>query len=141
MRNGTSGTRLGSMCPHFVCPQVIVAEPGASGGDVHVENLLLGGVYCRVVNDQFGLGDRSCREEAAAGGEVLTLTAPSPGKQTRGGKEASINTHPTHLNRHYLFRVMLRLLLVVFSAGWRMMEPLTAMSISKASASSTSSNR
>lgn len=72
--------RLGSMCPHFVCPEMIVAEPGASGGDVHGENLLLGGVNCRVVNDQIRLWDRSRREEAAAGGEVLALTALSPGQ-------------------------------------------------------------
>lgn len=68
------------MCPHFVCPQMVVAEPGASGGDVHGENLLLGGVNGRVVNDQFRLRDRSRREEAAAGGEVLALPALSPGQ-------------------------------------------------------------
>lgn len=50
------------------------------------------------------------------------------------------NRHLTYQNKHYLFRVMLRLL-VVFSAGWRMMGALTVMTISKASTSSTSSNR
>lgn len=50
------------------------------------------------------------------------------------------NRHLTNQNKHYLFRVMLRLL-VVFSAGWRMMDALTVMNISKASTSSTSSNR
>lgn len=49
------------------------------------------------------------------------------------------NGHLIFPNRRYLFRVMLRLL-EVFSAGWMMMEPLTVMNISKASASSTSSN-
>lgn len=68
------------MCPHFICPQMIVAEPGASGGEVHGENLLLGGVHCHVVNDQVRLRDRSRREEAAAGGEVLALAALSPGQ-------------------------------------------------------------
>lgn len=68
------------MCPHFVGPQMIVAEPGASRGDVHGENLLLGGVNCRVVNDQIRLRDRSCGEEAAAGGEVLALTTLRPGQ-------------------------------------------------------------
>lgn len=50
------------------------------------------------------------------------------------------NRHLAHLDRHYLFRVMLRLL-VVFSAAWRILDPLTVMNISKASTSSTSSNR
>lgn len=82
------------MCPHFVCPQMIVAEPGARRGDVHVENLLLGGVYGPVVDDQFRLWDRSRGEEADAGGEVLALAAPSPGKTAGGGKEASVNRPP-----------------------------------------------
>lgn len=51
----------------------------------------------------------------------------------------SDNRHLTHPNRHYLFRVMLRLPLS-FSAAWRMMDPLTVMNISNASASSTSPN-
>lgn len=80
MRKGTSGSRLGSVCPHIVCPQMIVAEPGASRGHVHGENLLLGGVNRRVVNDQIGLRDGGRREEAAAGGEVLALPALSPGQ-------------------------------------------------------------
>lgn len=73
---------------------MIVAEPGARGGDVHVENLLLGGVHCPVVDDQFRLWDRSRGEEAAAGGEVLALAAPSPGKRAGRGKEASVNRNP-----------------------------------------------
>lgn len=80
MRKGTSGTQLGSMCPHIVCPQMIVAEPGASREDVHGENLLPGGVNRRVVNDQIRLWDGSRREEAAAGGQVLALPALSPGQ-------------------------------------------------------------
>lgn len=71
---------------------MIVAEPGARRGDVHVENLLLGGVHGGpVVDDQFGLWDRSRGEEAAAGGEVVALAVPSPGKRAGGGKEASVN--------------------------------------------------
>lgn len=51
----------------------------------------------------------------------------------------SDNRHLTHPNRRYLFKVMLRLLLVL-SDTWRMMDPLTVTNISKASASSTSPN-
>lgn len=69
---------LGSVCPHFVCPQMIVVEPGAGRGDVQGENLLLRGVNSRVLNGQFGLWDRGCSEDAAAGREVLALAAPSP---------------------------------------------------------------
>lgn len=79
---------------------MIVAEPGARGGDVHVENLLLGGVHGPVVDDQFGLWDRSRGEEAAAGGEVLALTALSPGKRAGGGKEASVNRPPPPAHPH-----------------------------------------
>lgn len=52
----------------------------------------------------------------------------------------SDNTHLAHRHARYLLRVMLRLP-VAFSAMWRMMDPLTEMNISNASASSTSPNR
>lgn len=69
---------LGSVCPHFVGPQMVVVEPGAGRGDVQGENLLLRGVNSRVLNGQFGLWDGGCSEDAAAGREVLALAALSP---------------------------------------------------------------
>lgn len=70
--------RLGSVYPHFIRPQMIVAEPGASREDVQGENLLLRGVNGRVLNGQFGLWDTGCRQDAAAGREVLALAVLSP---------------------------------------------------------------
>lgn len=64
---------------------MIVAEPGASRGDVQGEHLLLGGVDGRVLNGQFGLRDGSRREDAAAGREVLPLAALSPRRWAGGG--------------------------------------------------------
>lgn len=73
----------GSMRPHLIGPQMVVAEPASSRGNVESEYLILWRVHCCVVYDEFGLKDTSGREDAATGGEVLALTALSPGRRRK----------------------------------------------------------
>lgn len=139
--NGGQGAQCGSVCPHFLCPQVIVTQPGSRRGNVKGEHLLLRAVNRFVVNDQFGLRDTSRREEAATSWEVLALTALSP-----AGREVAASSNSTlhHTSRQlthmlYLFRVTVRQL-VALSVSGRMTVALTLMNISKVRASSTSPN-
>lgn len=75
-----------SVCPRFVCPPVIVAEPRSSGDRTHGKHLLLRRVHWFVLNEKFGQQNGRCREQTAGGWEILTLAALSPGGG--GGKDS-----------------------------------------------------
>lgn len=141
-RQQQENKRSNLVCPHVTGPWMIVAEPAASRREVQLKHLLLRGVHRGVMDDEFGLSDPGCRENAATCWDVLALTALSPGRARHETMACTQNTqHTTHKHTLYLLRVMLRDVVVVVSGRGRMTEALTLMSISKARPSSSSPSR